>query len=40
MKWTQKCFNVYVLDEHRMKYPHCKVKAFCEDKGKNDKYDE
>jgi len=38
-KWTQMCFNVHVLDEHMLRCPHCNVKDFCGDKGKNYKYE-
>ena len=38
-KWTQMCFNAHVFDEHMLKCPHCKVKDFCGDKGKNYKYE-
>lgn len=33
-KWTQMIFEIHVANEHKIECPYCKVKDFCEDRGK------
>ncbi len=34
-KWAQLVFEIHVLDEHKIRCPHCNEKDFCKDKGRS-----